>query len=66
MNKNYSPELGFTQEELQEALLSQGLARKVKKRIGGRIYEVLAIDAKVLEGSRNEYISLLDTWKGCS
>jgi len=50
MNKNYSPELGFTQEELQEALLSQGLARKVKKRIGGRIYEVLAIDAKVMEG----------------
>lgn len=52
MSGNFFPELGLTQEELLEALLSQGLARKVKKRIGGRVYEVLAIDEKVLEGFR--------------
>ena len=52
MSKNFSPELGLTQEELLERLLSQGLARKVKKRIGGRIYEVLAIDAKVYGGAQ--------------
>ena len=52
MNKDFSPELGLTQEELLETLLSLGLARKVKKKIGGRIYEVLAIDGKVLEGLR--------------
>jgi hypothetical protein len=50
MNKNYSPALGLTQEELLARLISQGLAKKVKKRIGGRIYEVLAIDSKVMEG----------------
>ena len=52
MKEVFSPELGLTQEELLERLLSQGLARKVKKRIGGRVYEVLAIHAKVLEGLR--------------
>ena len=52
MSSNFSPGLGLSQEELLERLLSQGLARKVKKRIGGRVYEVLAIDAKVLEGLR--------------
>jgi hypothetical protein len=52
MKEVFSPELGLTQEELLERLLSQGLARKVRKRIGGRVYEVLAIDAKVLEGLR--------------
>ena len=52
MSENFSPELGLTQEKLLERLLSHGLARKVKKRIGGQVYEVLAIDAKVLEGLR--------------
>ena len=52
MKEIFSPELGLTQEELLERLLSQGLARKVRKRIGSRVHEVLAIDAKVLEGLR--------------
>jgi len=52
MSKDFSSELGLTQEELLEALLSQGLARKIKKRIGGRVYEVLAIDGNALEGFR--------------
>ena len=52
MGEDFSPELSLTQEELLEALLSQGLARKVKKKIGGQVYEVLAIDGKVLEGLR--------------
>ncbi len=52
MSKDFSPELGLTQEELLETLLSQGLARKVKKRIGGRVYEVLAIDENALRGLR--------------
>jgi len=52
MSGDFSPELGLSQEELLERLISHGLARKVKKRIGGRVYEVLAIDAKVLEGLR--------------
>ena len=52
MSENFSPELGLTQEELLERLITQGLARKVKKRIGGQVYEVLAIDAKVMEGLR--------------
>ena len=52
MSGDFSPELGLTQEEFLQRLLSQGLARKVKKRIGGQIYEVLAIDGKVLEGLR--------------
>ena len=52
MSEDFSPELGLTQEEFLEALLSQGLARKVKRRIGGQVYEVLAIDGKVLEGLR--------------
>ena len=52
MSGDFSPELGLSQEELLERLIFQGLARKVKKRIGGRIYEVLAIDGKVLEGLR--------------
>ena len=52
MSEDFSPELGLTQEEFLQRLLSQGLARKVKKRIGGQIYEVLAIDGKVLEGLR--------------
>jgi hypothetical protein len=52
MSRNFSPELGLTQEELLEALLSQGLARKVKKRIGDKVYEVLAIDSKFMEGLR--------------
>jgi hypothetical protein len=52
MSEDFSPELGLTQEELLEALLSQGLARKVKKKIGGQVYEVLAIDGKILEGLR--------------
>lgn len=51
MSESLSPE-GLTQDELLEALISQGLARKLKKKIGGQIYEVLAIDAKVLEGLR--------------
>ena len=52
MSEDFSPELGLTQEELLEALLSQGLAKKVMKKIGGQVYEVLAIDGKVLEGLR--------------
>ena len=52
MSENFSPDLGLTQEELLERLISQGLARKVKKMIGGQVYELLAIDAKVLEGLR--------------
>jgi len=52
MSKDFSPELGLSQEELLERLLSHGLARKVRKRIGGRVYEVLAIDSKALEGLR--------------
>lgn len=52
MKEVFSPELGLTQEELLERLLSQGLARKVKKRIGGRTYEVLAIDSKVMGAIR--------------
>ena len=52
MSENFSSELGLTQEELLEALLAQGLARKVEKRIGGQVYEVLAIDGKVLEALR--------------
>jgi len=52
MMEVFSPEMGLTQEKLLERLLSQGLAKKVKKRIGGQVYEVLAIDAKVLEGLR--------------
>jgi len=52
MSENISPELGLTQEELLERLISQGLVRKVKKRIRGQVYEVLAIDSKVLEGFR--------------
>lgn len=52
MSNDYSPELGLTQDELLKQLLSLGLARKVKRRIGGQIYEVLAIDAKVIGGIR--------------
>jgi hypothetical protein len=52
MSENVSQELGLTQEELLERLISLGLARKVKKRIGGQICEVLAIDSEVLEGFR--------------
>ena len=52
MSENFSPELGLTQEELLERLITLGLARKVKKRIGGQVYEVLAIDSKVMEGLR--------------
>ena len=52
MSRDFSPELGLSQEELLEALLSQGLARKVKKRIGGQVYEVLAIESKALAGLR--------------
>lgn len=40
--------LGVTEEELLELLLSQGLVKKVKKRIGGKTYEVLAIDEETL------------------
>ncbi len=50
MSDDFSPELGVSKEELLEMLLSQGLARKVKKRIGGKVYEVLAIDPSLLEG----------------
>ena len=49
MSGDFSPELGLSQEELLEWLISHGLARKVRKRIGGQIYEVLAIDSKVME-----------------
>jgi hypothetical protein len=49
MSEDYAPELGCSKEELLEMLLSQGLARKVKKRIGGKVYEVLAIDSSLLE-----------------
>ena len=52
MSEDFSPELGLTQEELLERLVSHGLARKVKKRIRGQGYEVLAIDGKALEGLR--------------
>ena len=52
MSGDFSPELGLTQEELLERLISQGLARKVKKKIGGQVYEVLAIDSKVMGGLR--------------
>jgi hypothetical protein len=52
VSENFSSDLGLIQEELLERLISQGLARKVKKRIGGQVYELLAIDAKVLEGLR--------------
>ncbi len=48
MSEAFSPELGLAQKEFLELLLSQGLARKVKKKIGGRTYEVLAIDEKTL------------------
>jgi hypothetical protein len=48
MNDVFSPELGLTQKEFLELLISQGLARKVKKRIGGKTYEVLAIDEQIL------------------
>ena len=50
MSDDFSPELGLSQEELLERLISYGLARKVKKRIGGKVYEVLAIDSNLLEG----------------
>jgi hypothetical protein len=50
MTESFSPELGLTQEEFLELLISQGLARKVKRRIGGKVCEVLAIDGKLLEG----------------
>ena len=52
MSGDFSPELGLTQEELLERLISHGLARKVRKRIGGRIYDVLAIDSNVMEAIR--------------
>ena len=52
MSENFSPELGLTQEVLLERLITQGLARKVKKRIGGQVYEVLAIDSEVMERFR--------------
>jgi len=52
MSEDFSPELGLTQVELLQRLLSQGLARKVKKRIGGRVYEVLTIEGKALEDLR--------------
>jgi hypothetical protein len=52
MSGDFSPELGLSQEELLERLISHGLARKVKKRIGGRTYEVLAIDSKVMGAIR--------------
>jgi hypothetical protein len=49
MSGDFSPELGLSQEELLERLISHGLARKVRKRIGGQTYDVLAIDSKVTE-----------------
>ena len=52
MSKDFSPELGLSQEELLERLISQGLVRKVKKKIGGRVYEMPAIDSKVIERLR--------------
>ena len=52
MSRSYSPELGLTQEEFLERLISQGLARKVKKRINGQVIEVLAISSEVMEGLR--------------
>lgn len=52
MSRAFSPELGLTQEELLERLISQGLARKVKKRINGQVIEVLAISSEVMEGLR--------------
>ncbi len=48
MSEAFSPELGLTQKEFLELLISQGLARKVKKKIGGKTYEVLAIDEQTL------------------
>lgn len=48
MSEDFSSELGLTQKEFLELLLSHGLARKVKKRIGGKTYEVLAIDKQTL------------------
>lgn len=45
-----SSRLGYTQEEFLELLLSQGIVRPVKKRIGGKVYQVLAIDSKFMEG----------------
>ena len=53
MSDDFSPELGLSQEELLERLISHGLARKVKKRIGGKVYEVLAIDSNLLEGFKH-------------
>jgi hypothetical protein len=47
MSGDFSPELGLSQEELLERLISHGLAR-----IGGRIYDVLAIDSNVMEAIR--------------
>lgn len=52
MTEDYSPELGCSKDELLEMLLSQGLARKVKKRIGSKVYEVLAIDSRLLDGPK--------------
>ena len=52
MSGDFSPELGLSQEELLERLITHGLARKVRKRIGGRIYDVLAIDSNVMEAIR--------------
>jgi len=52
MSGDFSPELGLSQEELLVRLISHGLARKVRKRIGGRIYDVLAIDSNVMEAIR--------------
>jgi hypothetical protein len=52
MSDDIFPELGLTQDEFLELLISQGLARKVKKRIRGRVYEVLAIDSKIMEDLR--------------
>jgi len=52
MSRAFYPEPGLSQEELLERLISQGLARKIKKKIGDQVYEVLAIDSKALEGLR--------------
>jgi len=52
MSKAFSPELGLYKEELRERVISQGLVRKVNKKIGGQVYEVLAIDSKVMGGLR--------------
>ncbi len=48
MREIFSPELGLTREEFLELLLSHGLVRKVKKRIGGKTYEMLAIDGQTM------------------